>query len=81
MIGAEFIEVRNELYVIKRKVKIDNNPIVEEWKEYLNCDTVFKHQPSGYFLFCNHVPSISYEESQNEIVDAGSDRAGDESYT
>tara|TARA_R110000868_G_C10792641_1_gene756435 strand:- start:67 stop:282 length:216 start_codon:yes stop_codon:yes gene_type:complete len=68
----ETIEIRGELYVIKRKVKIDNDPIVDEWKDYLNVDTVFKHQPSGYFLFCNHIPSISYEESQDESIDASS---------
>ena len=68
----ETIEVRGELYTIKRRVKIANNPIVEEWKEYLNCDIVFKHEPSGFFLFCNHIPSISYEESQDESIDASS---------
>ena len=47
IIQNEVIEVREELYLIKRKVKIENDPIVDEWKEYLNCDTVFKHQPSG----------------------------------
>jgi len=72
MIG-ETIEVRGELYTIKRKVKIDNDPIVEEWKEYLNCDTVFKHQPSGFFLFCNHIPTISYEESQDESTTTSPD--------
>jgi hypothetical protein len=69
MIG-ETIEVRGELYQIKRRVKIDNDPIVEDWKEHLNCDTVFKHQPSGFFLFCNHIPNISYEESTNESTTA-----------
>lgn len=64
-IVQEVIEVREELYLIKRKVRIDNEPIVDEWKDHLNCDIVFKHQPSGYYLFCNHIPSISYEESKN----------------
>ena len=68
----ETIEVRGELYTIKRRVKIANEPIVEEWREYLNCDTVFKHEPSGFFLFCNHIPSVSYEESQDESIDASS---------
>lgn len=68
----ETIEVRGELYTIKRRVKIANDPIVEEWKEYLNCDIVFKHEPSGFFLFCNHIPSVSYEESQDESIDASS---------
>ncbi len=64
-IVTEVISVRDELYVVKRKVKIENEPIVDDWKEYLNCDTVFKHQPTGYYYFCNHIPCISYEESQN----------------
>jgi hypothetical protein len=72
MIG-ETITVRGELYQIKRKVKIDNDPIVEEWKEFLNADIVFKHQPSGYFLFCNHIPTISYEESPDESTTTSSD--------
>jgi hypothetical protein len=72
MIG-ETIEVRGELYTIKRRVKIDNDPIVDEWKEYLNCDTVFRHQPSGFFLFCNHIPTISYEESQDESTTTSPD--------
>jgi len=69
MIG-ETVEVRGELYQIKRRVKIDNDPIVEDWKDHLNCDMVFKHQPSGFFLFCNHIPNISYEESTNESTTA-----------
>ena len=80
IIQNEVIEVRDELYLIKRRVKIENDPIVDEWKEYLNCDTVFKHQPSGYYLFCNHIPNVSYEESQDESIDASSDRASNESY-
>jgi len=60
---SDIISIREELYLVKRKVKIDNNPIVENWKEYLNCDAVFKDVPSGYYLFCNHIPNVSYEES------------------
>jgi hypothetical protein len=60
---SEIISVREELYLIKRKVKIENNPIVENWKEHLNCDTAFRHAPSGFYLFCNHIPSVSFEES------------------
>ena len=62
----ELVTIRGEMYLVKRKVKISNNPLVDVWKEYLNCDTAFKHSPSGYYLFCNHIPSVSYEESTNE---------------
>ena len=60
---SEIISVREQLYLVKRKVKIENNPIVDSWKEALNCDTAFRHVPSGYYLFCNHIPSVSFEES------------------
>lgn len=60
---SEIISVREELYLIKRKVKIENDPIVDNWKELLNCDTAFRHAPSGFYLFCNHIPSVSFEES------------------
>lgn len=65
MIG-ETVEVRGELYQIRRRVKISNDPIIEDWKQMLNADIVFKHEPSGDYLFCMHIPTISYEESQNE---------------
>ena len=68
----EVITVRDELYLIKRKVKIENDPIVDEWKEHLNCDIVFRHTPSGYYLFCNHIPNVSYEESTNESTTTSS---------
>lgn len=69
----ETVTIRGELYTIKRKVKISNNPIVESWKESLHCDAVFRHIPSGYYLFCNHIPAVSYEESTDESTTTISD--------
>ena len=63
--NVEILAVREELYKVQRRVKIQNDPIVEDWKSYLNSDTVFKHEPSGCFIFCQHIPAISYEESSN----------------
>ena len=77
----EVIEVRGELYSVRRRVKISNNPIVENWKEATHSDIVFKHEPSGHYLFCNVIsqPEVIYEESENESIDASSDRASDQS--
>ena len=72
MIG-ETVEVRGELYQVKRRVKISNDPIIEDWRQLLNSDMVFKHEPSGYYLFCNHIPTISYEESQDESTTTSAD--------
>ena len=77
----EIITIRDELYLVKRRVKIENNPIVESWKEYLNCDTAFKHAPSGFYLFCNHIPNVSFEESTDENTTTSSNRASYESYS
>ncbi len=33
-IVQEVIEVRGELYLIKRKVRIDNEAIVDDWKDH-----------------------------------------------
>jgi hypothetical protein len=77
----DVVEVRGELYTVKRRIKISNNPIVENWKEVTHSDIVFKHEPSGYYLFCNLIsqPEVIYEESENESTDASSDRASDQS--
>lgn len=69
----EIVTIRGELYLIKRRVKISSNPIVESWKDSLYCDAVFKHAPSGYYLFCNHIPTVSYEESTDKNTITSSD--------
>jgi len=63
--NVEILTIRDELYKVQRRVKIQNDPVVDDWKNYLNSDIVFKHEPSGHFIFCQHIPTISYEESTN----------------
>jgi len=50
MFNKEVIQTGNKLYIVLRKVHIEHNPIVENWKEHLGADKVFKKEPYFYFV-------------------------------
>jgi hypothetical protein len=49
-IKKEFITFNNTLYYIVKVVRIDDNPIVENLKEYLQADIVLKREDKFFFL-------------------------------
>jgi hypothetical protein len=49
-IKKEFITFNNTLYYIVKVVRIDDNPIVENLKEYLQADIVLKKEDKFFFL-------------------------------
>ena len=49
-IRKEFITFNNTLYYIVKIVRIDDNPIVENLKEYLQADIVLKKEDKFFFL-------------------------------
>lgn len=49
-----FIEVNGQLYLILRQIKVSHNPIVEDWKEVLMADKVFRKD--DHFFFVREVP-------------------------
>lgn len=49
-IKKEFITFNNTLYYIVKIVRIDDNPIVENLKEYLQADIVLKREDKFFFL-------------------------------
>ena len=55
-IRKEFITFNNNLYYIVKVVKMDDNPIVENLKEYLQADIVLKKEEKFYFL--RNIPDI-----------------------
>ena len=55
-IKKEFITFNNTLYYIVKIVRIDDNPIVENLKEYLQADTVLKKEDKFFFL--RNIPDI-----------------------
>ena len=50
------------MYKVKRKIRIDSQPIVETWKEHLHCDKVFMNKKDGYYYFCESVPDVEFTE-------------------
>ena len=55
-IKKEFITFNNTLYYIVKIVRIDDNPIVENLKEYLQADIVLKKEDKFFFL--RNIPDI-----------------------
>jgi hypothetical protein len=49
-IKKEFITFNNTLYYIVKIVRVDDNPIVENLKEYLQADIVLKKENKFFFL-------------------------------
>lgn len=49
-IRKEFITFNNTLYYIVKIIRIDDNPIVENLKEYLQADIVLKKEDKFFFL-------------------------------
>jgi len=53
MFCKEVISVSDKLWIVKRKIRINDNPIVEVWREHLRSDKVFRKEP--YFYFCEEI--------------------------
>ena len=49
-IPTTFIDYNQGLYILKRVIKESSRPILDDWKEYLNTDTVLKKDGLLYFL-------------------------------
>lgn len=65
MLGEYLVSFNDKMYVVVRTIKVNNNPIIETWKEHLHCDTVLKKD--GYYYFCRVVTDVIDEESENNI--------------
>ena len=52
----EFITFNNTLYYIVKIVRLDDRPIVENLKEYLQADIVLKKEDKFFFL--RSIPDI-----------------------
>ena len=55
-IRKEFLTFNNTLYYIVKIVRIDDKPIVENLKEYLQADIVLRKEDKFYFL--RSIPDI-----------------------
>ena len=49
-IPITFIDYNQSLYILKRVIKESSRPIIDDWKEHLDADTVLKKDGLFYFL-------------------------------
>ena len=60
MLRREVLNINDTLWIVKRRIRIDDRPIVQTWKEHLHCDKVFKKEP--YYYFCEEVTDVEWED-------------------
>ena len=69
---TEFIEVNGELFEVLRKIKEDQQPVVETWKEHLMADKVFRRD--GLLYFCRSIEEaivLEWIDTKNTSTDNG----------
>ena len=62
MFKLDVINVKDTLYIVKRKIKKSDFPIVETWKDHLNCDIVF--QKDEMYYFCRKIDEAQIIENE-----------------
>lgn len=67
MLGEYLVNYNDKSYIVVRTIKENSNPIISDFKEHLNCDTVLKKD--GVYYFCRTVTDVEVidEESENNI--------------
>lgn len=50
MFKHEFLHFQDKLYVIKKIIRQDLNPVIDVWKEHLMADIVLRRDNWLYFL-------------------------------
>ena len=50
MFKNEFIKFQDRLFVLKRILKEEDRPIIDNWKEHLSADVVLRKDGNLYFL-------------------------------
>lgn len=63
MFKNQFLSFNNNLYVVKKLIREELNPVIEAWKEQLSADTVLRKDGILYFL--ELVPDLESEPIVN----------------
>tara|TARA_R110000868_G_scaffold192839_5_gene437428 strand:+ start:175 stop:357 length:183 start_codon:yes stop_codon:yes gene_type:complete len=50
MFKNEFLQFQDKLFVLKRIIKEEDQPVIEVWKDHLSADTVLRKDGNLYFL-------------------------------
>ena len=67
MLGEYLVNYNDKSYIVVRTIKESSNPIISDFKEHLNCDTVLRKD--GLYYFCRSITDVEVidEESKNNI--------------
>ena len=60
IIGKEVLIIKNQLYLINRKIKETQQIDLDYWKVITGADRVFRSQ--GYYFFVEEIIDIEFEE-------------------
>jgi hypothetical protein len=50
MFKNEFLNFQDNLYIIKKVIREDLNPVIDVWREHLMADVVLRKEGRLYFL-------------------------------
>lgn len=65
MFCKEVIKVEDKLWVVQRRIRISDKPIVDVWREHLRSDKVFKREP--FYYFCEAITDVEPIEDEPSI--------------
>ena len=54
------IEFNGKLFLVLKRIRESNNPILDVWKEHLKADIILRKD--GFYFFCEEVMDIGYDE-------------------
>jgi hypothetical protein len=54
--------INDNLYLISAEIPITKVKNVQDVKNYLGCDTAFRVNKKGTYIFCETIQEIQYEE-------------------
>jgi uncharacterized pyridoxamine 5'-phosphate oxidase family protein len=60
--GKVYIYHNNTMLYVKRIIKEDFNPVIDKWKELLDCDLVLKKE--GKLYFCQTINEAEIIEDE-----------------
>jgi hypothetical protein len=63
VLEKKFINYSGSLYIIKRTIKEESKPIIDDWREHLQADMVLKKE--GLFYFLQKVEEAQIVEEDN----------------
>jgi hypothetical protein len=70
MFCKEVLNISDTLYIVIRKIRINDRPITATWKSHLRADNVFKKEP--YFYFCERIVDVNPTENNDSELSINS---------